>query len=314
MKDPKSFVIGSRSSRLAMIQASFVRDQIQQRFEELEVSILKIKTSGDSRKDHPLDGQGRKGLYTREIEVKLADGTIDCAVHSMKDLPSEIEDSFSIAATTKREDPRDVFVSETYPELLALPKNGRVGTSSLRRLAQLKNLRPDLELLPMRGNIDTRLKKLKGQKLGGIILAAAGLKRLGLEDRITEALSPSVMVPAAGQGALAIEIRADDDRAHHYVSFLDDPDSSVAIRAERACIRRLSGGCEVPITAYAEVKWNRLEMVCLIATTDGREVIRDQIEGDIRSPESTGEKLAEALLSQGAQRFIDQILSHVRRR
>lgn len=314
VKSSKSFVIGSRGSRLAMIQAKWVQDQLKQRFPDLKISIHKIKVSSDTRTDHPLDKHGRKGLYTGEIEKELAAGQIDCAVHSMKDVPSELLKSFAIAAITKREDPRDAFVSSAYPEFLALPKNARVGTSSLRRATQLKNLRPDLVIVPMSGNVETRLKKLQTEKVDGIILAAAGLKRLGLADRITEPLAPSVMVPAAGQGSLAIEIRADDESARSLVSFLNDVESAAAVRAERACVRKLSGGCEVPITAFAEVRWNRLEIVALVATPDGREVLRDQTEGDYRNPEEVGEKLAAALLAQGAKRFIDQILAHVAKR
>ncbi len=310
----KSFVIGSRGSRLALVQAESVKAELEARHADLQVSLEIIKTSGDIRKDHPLDSSGRKGLYTREIEQELASQRIDCAVHSMKDLPSQLEAGFEIAAITKREDPRDVFVSKKYSELLALPKNGRVGTSSLRRMTQLKNLRPDLEVLPLRGNVETRLKKLETEDFDGIILAAAGLRRLGLESEITEALAPTIMVPSAGQGALAIEIRADDNEARNIVGFLNDPDTSIAVRAERACVRRLQGGCEVPITAYAAVEWNRIEIVCLVATPDGREVLRDRCEGDLQHPEATGEKLAETLLKQGAGRIIDQIMAHVQKR
>lgn len=310
----KSFIIGSRGSRLALVQAEWVKAQLQARHSELEVVIEIIKTSGDEGQNPTVGPSGRKGLYTSEIEQELANGRIRCAVHSMKDVPSQLEAGFSIAAIPKREDPRDVFVSKKYSELLALPKNSCVGTSSLRRMTQLKNLRPDLEVLPLRGNIETRLKKLESEDFDGIILAAAGLKRLGLASEITEALAPTIMVPSAGQGALALEVRADDDEAHTLVGFLNDPDSSLAVRAERACLRRLQGGCEVPITAYAAVEWNRLEIVSLVATPDGREVLRDRLEGDLQYPEETGEKLAEALLKQGAGRIIAQIMAHVQKR
>ncbi len=314
VKSPKTLVIGSRGSRLALVQAGWVEAQLAARDPELEISIKKIKTGGELPEGQSLGSAGRKGLYTKEIEQELVDGNIDCAVHSMKDVPSEIDPAFEIVAITKREDPRDVFISDKYPGLLALPKNATVGTSSLRRLTQLKNLRPDLEIVPLRGNVETRLKKMRAEGLDAIILAAAGLKRLGLEDEITEALSPSIMVPSAGQGALAIEIRADDEDARNLLSFLNNGDSATVIRAERACVRRLSGGCEVPITAYAEAQWNRLEITGLVATPDGREVLRDRTEGSLQEPEATGEKLAEALLAQGAQRLISQILAHVEKR
>ncbi len=314
MKSSKSFTIGTRGSPLALVQAHWVQGEIQERFPEYEVRIHKIKTLGDVRKDHPLGGAGRKGYYTKEIENELAAGTIDCAVHSMKDLPSIIESEFLIAAVTEREDPRDAFISDQYSGLLELPKGATIGTSSLRRLTQLKNFRPDLEIVPLRGNIDTRLQKMRDEKIDAIILAVAGLKRLDRAEEITERLEPSLMVPAAGQGALAIEIRAHDKEAHTLVNGLNHLNSAIAIRAERACVRRLSGGCEVPITAHAVVAWNRLEMIGLVATPDGRELMRDQIEGDPKEPETTGERLAESLLKQGAQRIIDQILAHVQNR
>lgn len=314
MKDANSLVIGSRGSPLALAQAHWVQAQLQRKFPSLKLSIAKIRTSGDIRTDHPLDEQGRKGLYTREIEVELAEQNVDVAVHSMKDLPTELAPQFALAAITTREDARDVFISEKYSGLLSLPRGSRLGTASLRRSSQLRNFRPDFTVQPIRGNVETRLKKLNSENLDGIILAAAGLKRLGLAEHITEYLAPSMMMPAAGQGALGIEVRADDQETLNCVSFLNDPNSSVAVRAERACVQRLSGGCETPITAYAEVNWNRIELVGLVATPDGRELIRDQTEGDIRDPEAAGLKLAETLLGRGAQRLIDQIHSHAKKR
>lgn len=305
-------MIGARGSPLALIQANWVLDQLRKKYPTLEVSIKKIKTSGDVRTDHPLSGQGRKGLYTREIENELAAGTINCAVHSMKDVPTELESGFSIGAITERKDPRDVFISEKYEELLDVPKNAKIGTSSLRRMTQLKNLRPDLEVLPLRGNIETRLRKMRTQGLDGILLAAAGVERLGMTKVIREYLKPTVLMPAAGQGALGIEVRSDDEETLRRVNFLNDRDSALTIRAERACVRRLSGGCEVPITAYAEVDGPHIEMMGLVATPDGREILRDQVQGPLKEPEQTGLRLAEALLSQGAQRMIDQIQAHVR--
>lgn len=313
MKHAKSLVIGTRGSRLAMVQAEGVRDQIIQRFPDLQVTIEKIKTSGDVRTDHPLGNRGRKGLYTSEIEAELEQGHIDCAVHSMKDLPTDIPRQFTIVAVTKRKDPRDVFISNIHSTFLELPRESKIGTSSLRRLTQIRNFRPDVEVVPMRGNVETRLKKLKALKLDGILLAAAGLIRLGLEKEITEYLEPTLIMPATGQGALGIEIRADDEQTNKYVAFLNHNNSAIAVRAERACTRKLSGGCEVPITAYATVEGKRLEIMGLVASPDGRELMRDQVEGKVAEPERAGLELADALLAQGAGRLMKQIISHVKK-
>lgn len=314
MTTAKTLIIGSRGSRLAMIQAEWVRDRIRERYPQLKIKIQKIKTSGDVRQDQPVGAQGRKGLYTSEIEIELQEGRIDCAVHSMKDMPSQIDPAFKIIAVTKREDPRDVLVCQKYSGFFDLPRDARIGTSSLRRMTQIKNFRPDLQVVPIRGNVETRLKKLKSEGLEALMLAAAGLIRLGLEKTITEYLEPSVILPAAGQGALGIEIRADDDERSRQLSFLNDTISAVAVRAERACIRELSGGCDVPITAFARSEGNRLEVMGLVASPDGRELLRDQVEGHIQRPEAAGLELAKSLMNQGAERLIKQIHAYVRKR
>lgn len=314
VKRPKSLVIGTRGSPLAMIQAEGVRDQIKKRYPDIKLSIRKVKTEGDVRQDQPLYGTGRKGFYTAAIEQELGEGRIDLAVHSMKDVPAVLTPGFQIAAVTERVDPRDVFISPKYSELLSLPRGSKVGTASLRRMTQLKNFRPDLEIVTLRGNVDTRLRKLKEGKMDAIILAAAGLIRLGREKEITEYLAPTLMLPAAGQGALAIEIRADDDVTRHHVSFLNDAMSAIEIRAERAFIRKLSGGCQVPITAHAEVDGVLMEANGLVASPDGKEIMREQIEGNIKEPEKLGELLADRLLDQGAQRLLDQIQSYEQKR
>jgi hydroxymethylbilane synthase len=244
--------IGSRGSQLALWQSQHISELLRERGHEVELEI--IKTTGDKITEVALAKVGTKGMFTKEIEEALADKRVDLAVHSLKDLPTEISPEFEIAAITKREDPRDVFCSGKYSSIQDLPRASRVGTSSLRRQAQLKALRPDLEIHPLRGNVDTRLRKLEAGEYDAIILAAAGLKRLGKTELIRQVIDANVMCPAAGQGALAIEIRAGDLAIREHILFLDDAGSRAATICERALLNRLGGGCQVPIGALAEVR------------------------------------------------------------
>ena len=243
--------IGTRGSQLALFQANWVKDQLLRTRPDLKVTLVKIKTTGDKIQDVPLAKIGGKGLFVKEIEESLLDKRIDLAVHSIKDVPTEFPQGLHLSVITKREDPRDVFISRNGKTLSDLPQGAKIGTSSLRRQAQLLHFRNDFELIPLRGNLDTRLKKLETMRLDGIVLALAGVKRLGLEERITEVIPSEISLPATGQGALGIETRMNDREVEDQIRFLDDRDSSVAITAERAFLKKLEGGCQVPIAAYA---------------------------------------------------------------
>src|ERR1700685_1307297 len=255
--------IGSRGSQLALWQANHISALLRARGHEVEIEI--IHTTGDKITDVPLAPVGAKGglgkgIFTKEIEDALAAGRVDLAVHSLKDLPTELPSGFEIAAITERQDPRDAFCSRLYSRIEDLPQGARVGTSSLRRQAQLKAIRPDLDVHPLRGNVDTRLRKLEQGEYDAIILAAAGLQRLNKTEMMKQIIPANVMCPAAGQGALAIEIRAGDDRVRNELSFLDDAAAHAATTCERALLNRLGGGCQVPIGAFAEVENGRLHL------------------------------------------------------
>ena len=301
---PKTHLrIGSRGSQLALWQANHIRALLEARRHTVEIEI--IKTTGDKILDVALAKVGTKGMFTKEIEEALAEGRIDLAVHSLKDLPTEISSGFKIAAITKREDPRDVFCSQKYQSLDDLPHGARVGTSSLRRQAQLKALRNDLELHPLRGNVDTRLRKLADGEYDAIILAAAGLSRLGKNQFMRHVLPAEVMCPAAGQGALAIEIRAGDFATAELVKFLDDGAARLTTTCERALLSKLGGGCQVPIGALAEVRGDRLHLDAIVASPDGSKLLRESREGD--DPVSLGEETGEALMQRGGAQILEEI-------
>ncbi len=265
--------IGSRGSQLALWQANHVRALLEQRGHKVELEI--IKTTGDKITNVALSQVGTKGMFTKEIEEALADQRIDLAVHSLKDLPTEIPSGFEIAAIPVREDARDVFCSRQYGSIKDLPNGARVGTSSLRRQAQLKALRPDLGIHPLRGNVDSRLRKLEAGDYAAIILAAAGLNRLGKRQWIRQVLAANLMCPAAGQGALAVEIRKDDLRVSKHVEFLDDKAARMTTSCERALLNKMGGGCQVPIGALAEAMDGRLHLEAVVARPDGTKVLRE---------------------------------------
>jgi hydroxymethylbilane synthase len=304
---PSELKIGTRGSQLALFQANWVKHQLSHAHPGLNVTLIKIKTTGDKIQDAPLAKIGGKGLFVKEIEEALLQKRIDLAVHSIKDVPTEFPKGLHLSVITKREDPRDVFISREGWTLKDLPQGAKIGTSSLRRQAQLLHFRNDLELIPLRGNLDTRLKKLKTLNFDGIVLALAGVKRLGLEERITEIIPLETSLPAIGQGALGIETRMNGQEVEDQIRFLNDRDSAIAITAERAFLRKLEGGCQVPIAAYARPVGTGLQVDGLVGSIDGKRLIRHRVEGPIENAESLGIELAEILLGKGAKEILDEV-------
>ncbi len=301
------FVIGSRGSQLALAQAHLIQDQLKQQNPAVEIRIEIIKTTGDVRTE-PLSIIGGKGVFTKELEDALLDQRIDLAVHSLKDLPTIVPDGLAIPAICKREDPRDAFVlplkTKAGATLQQLANGAVVGTSSPRRLAQLKSLRHDLTFKDLRGNVDTRLRKLDEGEYDALILACAGLRRLHLDDRITAAIATDQMLPAVGQGALAIETRATDTEAIELAARLDHKFTRVACTAERALLRELGGGCQLPIAAHAVVRDKRVRLDGLIAATDGTKIVRERVSGGLDEAEELGSLLAETLLANGGEELL----------
>jgi hydroxymethylbilane synthase len=294
-------VIASRGSQLALWQARWVAAQLAARGHQCRIEI--VKTTGDKITDVPLAKVGTKGLFTKEIEEALIDGRADLAVHSLKDLPTELPEGLVLAAVPEREDPRDAVVGQ---RLADLPPGAKVGTSSLRRAAQLRQLRPDVLVESVRGNLDTRLRKLDEGQYGAILLAAAGLKRLGWGDRIAEILSADVMCPAVGQGALAVETRA-AGAGFDAAQSLDHVGTHAAVLAERGLLGALGGGCQVPIGAHATVDGGRLKLLGLVASPDGAEVVRGETEGSVSEAAALGIALGKELLARGARRILDAV-------
>jgi hydroxymethylbilane synthase len=302
-----SLVIGTRGSRLAIWQAEWVQARLKEMAPDLEVSLRRIKTSGDKILDVPLAKIGGKGLFVKEIEEALIRGEIDLAVHSMKDVPTVLPDSLDILCVPPREDPRDVLISRESRSLDRLPERSRVGTSSLRRQAQLLRYRPDLTIQMLRGNLDTRLRKLKEGEFEALVVAAAGLRRMGWAGEVTEYLPPEISLPAIGQGALALEGRRNDAFVQALVAALEDPAARTAVTAERALLERLGGGCQVPIAAYGTLEGDTLLLDGLVASPDGRRLVRDSVRGARSEAHSLGVRLAERLLAQGADRILNEI-------
>jgi len=297
--------IGSRGSQLALWQANHISALLRACGHEVEIEI--IHTTGDKITDVALAKVGTKGMFTKEIEEALAAGRVDLAVHSLKDLPTELPKGFEIAAITERQDPRDAFCSRHYSKIEDLPKNARVGTSSLRRQAQLKAIRPDLDIHPLRGNVDTRLRKLEQGEHDAIILASAGLKRLGKTELIKQIIPAEIMCPAAGQGALGIEIREGDAKTRELLKFLDDPAARAATTCERALLNSLGGGCQVPIGAFAEKRDGRLHLDAIVADPDGIRLLRESRDGDPNDPERLGSEVGSTLLSHGGDEILEAV-------
>ncbi len=325
-------VIGTRGSKLALWQAEWVKSELQRMNPSLKVELNKIKTTGDKILDVPLAKVGGKGLFVKEIEEAMLSGEADLAVHSMKDVPTDFPKGLHLAVICKREDPRDAFITAISSQQSAvskkkinsfkdLPKGATVGTSSLRRSCQLLSIRPDLKIVQLRGNLDTRLRKLDEGQFDAIILAAAGVKRLGWAERITETIEPDASLPAIGQGAIGIECRIKDEFINNLIAPLNHSETSICVRAERACLKKLEGGCQVPIAAHAQlVKQGSgvrgqglgkdpslLIIDGLVGSVSGDKIIKSHIEGNPKDAESLGVKLAEDLLSKGAKEILDEV-------
>jgi len=292
-------IVGTRSSKLALWQADYVIRRLQEQYPGLRVKKCLMTTKGDKILDAPLAKIGGKGLFTKELETEMLAGGIDIAVHSLKDMPTEVPEGLVITAITKRFDPGDAVVSPKYRTLAALPPGARVGTSSLRRRAQLLAVRPDLAIGDLRGNVNTRLQKLDDGAYDAIILASAGLRRLGFADRITDVLPTSMCLPAVGQGALAIETREDDAKLRTMLAFLQDEDTVRCAGAERAFLRRVEGGCQVPVGVYAAPDGAGLTVEAVIASLDGRRLYRGRLSGAWTEAEAMGCRLADQLLADG---------------
>jgi len=299
--------IGTRGSALALWQANKIRSDLVAIFPDISFELVIIKTKGDKILDVPLAKVGGKGLFVKEIEEALLNGSIDMAVHSMKDMPAAIPSGLCIGSVPLRENPKDVLISASGLKLSGLKSGAAVGTSSLRRSAQLLHTRSDLNIVPLRGNLDTRLKKLETENLDAIILAAAGVKRMGYEDRITEFIEKEIMLPAVGQGALCIEIRENDPDIKKLVSTIDHIPTKIAVTCERAFLNRLEGSCQVPVAAHGIMEVTKLTLTGLVASLDGRTIIRDTVSGKITAVDSLGIELAEILLSRGADKILESL-------
>lgn len=300
--------IGTRQSLLALWQSNHIAALLREKYPECEVVLKKIVTKGDRILDVPLAQIGGKGLFTKEIETELADGAIDLAVHSLKDMPTVLPEGLCLTAITERANVGDAFVSNKYASFEELPLGAVIGTSSLRRKAQLLAARPDLQIMDLRGNVDTRLRKLDEGLYDAIILAAAGLERLGHGDRITALISPDVCLPAVGQGALAIEARTADDEVRSMLEFLNDLPTKQSTDAERAFLGLLEGGCQVPIGVHADVAGEQIKIEAIIAALDGSTVLRDTITGKAEDAVALGQQLGKKMLAAGGQEILAAIL------
>lgn len=296
--------IGTRGSLLARTQTGMVVEALRAANPDVEIETQIIQTTGDVQRNVPFAQVGTKGMFVKEIEQALLDGTIDVGVHSLKDMPSELPEGLELACVPKREDPYDALLSRNGLTFADLPQYAVVGTSSLRRQAQLRAIRPDLRVEELRGNLDTRMRKLDEGEYDSILLAVAGLNRLGLGDRITERLSPEICVPAAGQGALALETRCGDTQTLARLQALHDPETAAAVTAERTFLEMLGGGCSVPAGALATIQGDRLHLVGLIAAPNGRQVVRAEHEGVISDAAQIGAELSATLLAQGGRELL----------
>lgn len=300
-------VIGSRGSKLALVQSNLVIEELKRYYPDIDFSIKIIKTKGDKILDKTFDKIGGKGLFVKEIETALLKSEIDIAVHSMKDVPSEFPEGLEISAITKRKDVRDILVSKEGKRFSQLKKRAKIGTSSLRRGAQLKGLRKDIEIVPVRGNVQTRINKIKELDLDGVILAAAGLLRLGLDNEISEFFDYHDIVPAVGQGALGIETRNDDEFIKEVVSKINDDLTGTVIKAERTFMKILNGGCHVPVGAFAYIEEKKLKMIGLVASIDGQNVIKVSDEDKTENYADLGERIAKEVLNRGGRDILNAI-------
>jgi hydroxymethylbilane synthase len=299
--------IGTRGSALALTQARGIAERLKNQWPALTVDIVVIKTKGDIMQDVPLAKIGGKGLFVKEIEDALLRGDIDMAVHSMKDVPAEIPDGLEISIVSEREDPRDVLVSKEGAKIEDMSAGALIGTGSLRRGFQLRNLFPHIEIVPLRGNLDTRIRKIQSENLDGIIVAAAGMRRMGWTDRITQYIPVEIMLPSVGQGVLGIEMRTDDTNTRKAVSFINHPRTWREVTAERTFLKRLGGGCQLPIAAYGATQGSTLTIKGLLGSPDGRVMIHDEITGRCNDAEELGLALAERLIAKGGQAILEEI-------
>ncbi|NWF51557.1 MAG: hydroxymethylbilane synthase [Nitrospirae bacterium] len=317
MKKVDKLYIGTRGSKLALWQAEWVKAELQNKYPEIEIIIKKIKTTGDKMLDVSLAKIGGKGLFVKEIEDALLQHKVDIAVHSMKDVPTELPERLHLAAICRREDPRDALITKIHDSRFKiqnfndLPHGAIIGTSSLRRSCQLMHLRPDLKIVTLRGNLDTRIRKLDEGDFDAIIAAVAGLKRLGLSQRITEILQPDTSLPAIGQGAIGVECRIDDESINSIVSSINHFETSVSVKAERAFLKRLGGGCQVPIAAFARIELERIIMDGLVGSMKGERIIKGHVEGKPNSAEELGTNLAEDLLIKGATEILSEVYNRL---
>ncbi|KUG04698.1 porphobilinogen deaminase [hydrocarbon metagenome] len=299
--------LGTRGSKLALWQAEYVKNAIEAAIPDLGIEIYIIKTTGDKILDVALSKIGDKGLFTREIEKELLEERIDIAVHSMKDLPSRLEEGFCIGAVLPRENPQDVLISDIKGRLIDLPDGAVLGTSSLRRKAQIKYVRPDIQVVDLRGNVETRIRKMKEEGMDGIILAYAGVKRLGYESLISEYLDSDLLMPAAGQGAIAVEMRAVDPEVFAIIQMVNDERTQIEVEAERSFLAELEGGCQVPIAAAADVRGENVILKGLVASLDGQDILRAEMTGSKEQAAQLGQELGRRLLDAGAGKILDRI-------
>lgn len=303
-----NMIIGTRQSLLALWQSNYIAACLRKQYPDCTVTLEKFVTHGDKVLDKPLAQIGGKGLFTKELETALLEGKIDLAVHSLKDMPTKLPEGLCLTAITARENAGDAFVSSHYDSLAAMPQGAVLGTSSLRRRAQILAVRPDLTVIDLRGNVDTRLRKLDEGQMDAVILAAAGLIRLGHQDRIKEILPPEVCLPAVGQGALALETRSDDNETRQRLTFLDCAATHQATDAERSFLALVEGGCQVPIGVHATVQDETVHIEAIIASLDGSRVLRDSIDGTTAASSELGRALGTRMLEQGGRAILQEIL------
>ncbi len=307
----KTLRIGTRASQLALWQANWVKSELEKKHPGLEVTLTKIKTQGDKILDVPLAMVGGKGLFVKEIEEAMLRGEIDIAVHSMKDVPTIFPKGLSLRCITEREDPRDIIILKPgFASFRDLPQGARIGTSSLRRKAMLLHLRPDFQMVDIRGNVETRMRKLTEDNLDGVVLAAAGMNRLGFSNQISEYLPTEVSLPAIGQGALGLESRIDDDEINALIDFFNHPETAAAVKGERAVLRRLEGGCQVPIGAFGTVEGETLTLTGIVSSVDGQKFLKKTATCKPEEAEATGISLADDLIIQGAGKILNEVYQH----
>ncbi|WP_300462008.1 hydroxymethylbilane synthase [Desulfobacula sp.] len=306
----KTVWIGTRGSQLALWQANFIKSEIQHLFPDLTVELKVIKTTGDRITDRPLAMIGGKGLFVKEIETALLNKEIDLAVHSMKDMPGELPKGLTIGAIPERENPFDALISRDHRRLADYETGAKIGTSSLRRASQIKHIRPDVTIVSIRGNLDTRIKKLDAGEYDAIVLAAAGLRRLGQANRITEYLDETTMIPAVGQGALCIETRQHDDTIAPIMAKLDHSDTHICVTGERAFLRRIEGSCHIPVACFGKITDQGVMLTAVVASEDGRELIREQLISPLDQMENAGQVLADKVLEKGGKKILERLNSN----